>query len=114
MAKATIGPFGQIISWVTYLLLLYSLLCAYIAGGSDLFRNLLSASDIHFASWISSVLFTLLLGGIVFLGIRSVDYVNRGFMFIKLGAYLLLVILLMPFIEPAKLVSGNMNELMSS
>src|SRR5438552_1817543 len=37
MAKATIGPSGQIISWVTYLLLLYSLLCAYIAGGSDLF-----------------------------------------------------------------------------
>ena len=36
MAKATIGPYGQILAWIMYLLLLYSLICAYIAGGSDL------------------------------------------------------------------------------
>src|SRR3990167_3617578 len=47
MARATIGPWGQIIAWVTYLLLLYSLLCAYIAGGSDLFHDLLLANKIN-------------------------------------------------------------------
>ena len=34
MAKGTIGLPGQIIAWISYLLLLYALLCAYIAGAS--------------------------------------------------------------------------------
>src|SRR5258708_36317236 len=57
MAKATIGPLGQFISWVIYLLLLYSLLCAYIAGGSDLFHNLLLAQHIEVSQWVSSIIF---------------------------------------------------------
>src|SRR5690349_15788542 len=32
MSRATIGPIGQIISWINFLLMLYCLLCAYIAG----------------------------------------------------------------------------------
>src|SRR3990167_6926408 len=88
MAKATIGPLGQIISWITYLLLLYSLLCAYIAGGSDLFHNLLVIAGINIKTGIAAVVFTCMFGLIVYLGIRVVDYVNRGLMVVKLGAYL--------------------------
>ena len=55
MAKQTIGPIGQVIAWVTYLLLLYSLLCAYIAGGSGLFHNLLMAAGMNIPLWISAV-----------------------------------------------------------
>lgn len=113
MAKATIGPIGQIIAWVTYLLLLYSLLCAYIAGGSDLFHNLLLASGLDISQWIASITFTILFGFIVYLGIRAVDYVNRGLMFIKLGAYFLLVILLMPFISLDKLAMGDIKNITS-
>src|SRR6187200_1183190 len=39
MARGTIGSFGQIISWIAFLLLLYSLLAAYVDGGSDLFHR---------------------------------------------------------------------------
>lgn len=114
MARATIGPIGQIISWVMYLLLLYSLLCAYIAGGSDLFHNLLLARHIEISAWLSSIIFTLLLGAVVYLGIRSVDYVNRGLMFVKLGAFILLVILLTPFISTDKLAAGSFSHLTST
>src|SRR3990167_10243836 len=107
MAGKTIGPIGQIIAWITYLLLLYSLLCAYISGGSDLFHNLLLASQLDTPVWVSTLVFTLLFGFIVFLGIRWVDYTNRGLMFIKFGAFLLLVILLMPFIDIEKLATMN-------
>ncbi|TAK75733.1 MAG: tryptophan/tyrosine permease [Gammaproteobacteria bacterium] len=113
MAKVTIGPIGQLIAWVTFLLLLYSLLCAYIAGGSDLLHNLLVASGITLKPWEASFLFTILFGTVVYFGIRSVDYVNRGLMFVKLGGYVLLVALLMPFISLDKLSMGNMNELTS-
>lgn len=114
MAKATIGPVGQIMTWLTYLLLLYSLLCAYISGGSDLFRNLLMMAGIHVPMWLTAVLFTLLFGTVVYFGIRSVDHVNRGLMFMKLGAFFVLTILLMFFISSHNLASGNLHYLTSA
>src|SRR5687767_12890429 len=33
MAKVTLGKSGQAVAWVTYLLLFYSLIAAYMAGG---------------------------------------------------------------------------------
>src|SRR5689334_21191804 len=80
MARATLGPIGQIISWLVFLLLLYSLLCAYIGGGSDLLHNLLAAGGINIPVWAASIIFTLIFGSVVYMGIKSVDYVNRGLM----------------------------------
>lgn len=114
MAKATIGPSGQILSWVVYLLLLYSLLCAYIAGGSDLFQHLLLSAGIQLSAFTSAVIFIALFGTIVYLGIKAVDYVNRGLMFIKLGAYLLLVCLLTPFISFENLAVGDFKQMTSA
>lgn len=114
MAKATIGPIGQIISWFAFLLLLYSLLCAYIGGGSDLFHHLLLAAGIDVPLWSASIAFTLLFGGVVYMGIKTVDYVNRGLMFVKFGAYLLLVILLMPSVAKVNLAAGNFQYLTSA
>ncbi len=37
-AKATLGKWGEALSWLLYLILCYSLLCAYIGGGSDIFN----------------------------------------------------------------------------
>lgn len=114
MARATIGPFGQLIAWATYLLLLYSLLCAYIAGGSDLLHNLLLASGIQMPAFIAAILFVCFFGIIVFLGIRAVDYTNRGLMFVKLGAYLLLILLITPFISLEKLQQGHLQSITSA
>lgn len=114
MAGTTIGPAGQIVSWVTYILLLYSLLCAYIAGGSDLFHSLLSAAGIQFPLWVSAVVFTLVFGTVVYLGIRCVDYVNRGLMFFKFAALFLLIALLLPLISAVKLAAGDLHSITSA
>jgi tyrosine-specific transport protein len=114
MAKATIGPVGQLIAWANYLLLLYSLLCAYVAGGSDLLHNLLTAAGFALSPHVTVIFFTLLLGAVVCLGIRAVDYVNRGFMAVKLGAYVLVVALLMPFISLDKLGAGEIKHITSA
>lgn len=105
MAGATIGPLGQIIAWINFLLLPYSLMCAYMAGGSDLLRNLFAAAGINFPNTLTMLAFTIVLGTIVCLGMRAVDHVNRVLMTIKLGAYFLLVGLLMPFIQTDKLLT---------
>lgn len=106
MAGATLGVPGQLVAWGAYLLLLYSILSAYIAGGGDLFHYLLLSSGINMPIPVASLIFTALLGVVVYGGIKSVDYVNRGLMFGKMGAYFLLVILILPFVTAANLDSG--------
>jgi tyrosine-specific transport protein len=114
MAKATLGRGGELVAWVTYLLLLYSLLAAYIAGGGDFLKNLLTIVHVYLPDWITFLLFTLVLGYIVFHGIRSVDIVNRGLMFAKLAAFLVLVVFVMPHVSFPKLAEGEFHALTTS
>ncbi|MCL9685768.1 amino acid permease [Legionella maioricensis] len=107
MAKSTLGLPGQIIAWITYLFLLYTLLAAYISGGSDVFSGILHRMNIDLPNWITSVIFTALFSFVVYKGIRSVDYVNRGLMFGKLGVYVLLVAIISPHVSPIGLVGGS-------
>lgn len=111
MAGATLGKAGQIVTWIIYLLLLYSILSAYIAGGGDLFHFLLASIGANIPVTIASLLFTGLLGVVVYLGIRYVDYVNRGLMFGKLGAFLLLVFLIMPHVSLQNLGNGDIKNI---
>ena len=98
MAKTTLGTFGQIIAWTSYLSLLYALLAAYIAGGSDFLQHLLLTFHITVSTKISALLFTALLSLVVYKGLRSVDYINRGLMFSKLFTFILLALCIFPFI----------------
>ncbi len=98
MAYETLGKFGLVVTWITYLLLLYALLSAYISGGSDVLQGVVGLLHIKLADWQSTCLFTLGFGIIVYGGIQQVDWANRMLMFGKLGIYLLLVILIAPFI----------------
>lgn len=114
MAKSTLGLPGQIIAWITYLLLLYTLLAAYISGGSDVFNDLLHKAHIDLPTWLTSILFTLLFSLVIYSGIRAVDYVNRGLMFGKLGIYLLLVLIISPYINLSTLSGGSLQAITGS
>ncbi len=113
MAKATLGPIGQIIAWLNYFLLLYSLLCAYTAGGSDLFHSLLASAHLFLPRWVATFAFILVFASIVYKGIRTIDYANRGLMFVKFAAYFLLVICIAPLVSKANLLTGDMKQLNS-
>lgn len=114
MAKSTLGLPGQIIAWITYLFLLYTLLAAYISGGSDVFNGLLARANLGLPSWITSLVFTFIFSLVVYGGIRSVDYVNRGLMFGKLGIYLLLVLIISPHVDFSTLNGGSMKAITGS
>lgn len=107
MAKSTLGLPGQIIAWLTYLFLLYTLLSAYISGGSDVFNSLLHKANINLSTSTTAIIFTLAFSFIVYKGIRSVDYVNRGLMFGKLGIYILLVAIISPHASLIELTGGS-------
>jgi tyrosine-specific transport protein len=114
MASATLGRFGRGLTWIVYLLFLYSILAAYISGGGDLFHYLLAISHIQIPLWVASILFTAAFGFIVYFGIRVVDYMNRGLMSIKMGAYFLLVLLLLPFISLTRLGHSDLPHFTAS
>ena len=107
MAKTTLGLFGQIIAWISYLLLLYALLAAYVAGGGDFLQNFLIGFHINLANTSSAFLFTGLLSIIVYKGLHSVDYVNRGLMLSKMTAYILLVLCIFPFVSINTLLTST-------
>lgn len=114
MAKSTFGLPGQVVTWVFYLVLLYALLSAYISGGSDVFHGLLHQAHVEVSSWVTSLLFTALFGIIVYRGIRTVDFVNRGLMFGKLGVYVLLVLAISPHIHLPALHTGAARTITAS
>ena len=114
MAKSTLGLPGQIIAWITYLILLYSLLAAYISGGSDVYNGLFNRLGVNLPNWLSSIVFTIVFSLVVYGGIKAVDYVNRGLMFGKLGIYLLLVLIISPHVDPSALRGGSMKAITGS
>lgn len=114
MAAATLGNYGLLAAWISYLFLLYTLLSAYISGGADVLNSLLVKVGLHLNDWQASSLFTLAFGLIVYGGIRYVDYVNRGLMFTKLTIYCLLVLLVAPQIDVAHFQHGALHYLGSS
>jgi tyrosine-specific transport protein len=114
MAYATLGRYGLVAAWVSYLFLLYTLLSAYISGGSDVLSALCHKMGIHLQDWQASTLFTLLFGFIVYGGICAVDYANRVLMFGKLAIYCILVVFIAPHVTIDNLQGGTIAMVGSS
>ena len=104
MARATIGPWGMAVSWVSYLLLLYSLMALYLTGSAKIFqRGMEAAFGVEVNAFASSFLLPVLFGWLIYLGTRGVDMINRFFMIGLVASYVLLVSLLPGSLELANL-----------
>ena len=121
MAGKTLGKPGRVIAWVSYLFLLYTLLSAYISGGSDVLQAMVHGFGLTLSSTASAFLWVLLLGVVVYRGVRLVDYTNRFLMFAKLGIFFLLVFVILPkvhvvnFIHPhSQFLGGAFMVLITS
>lgn len=109
MAEATLGRPGKMISWVITLLLIYAVLAAYILGNASLLSSLLLLIHVTIPTWITAILFIIVLGGAVYWSTRAVDILNRGLLSIK-GVFLLAALaFLFPYIDITTL-SRTMNS----
>lgn len=97
MAQSTLGNLGASLTWAITLILLYTLLSAYISSGQDLLAAIFDSFHLPMPMWLNAVLFTAALGFVVFRGINLVDYVNRGLMSSKLLICTILMLFLLPF-----------------
>ena len=94
MAGDTLGRTGRAVCWIVYLLLLYSLTAAYIAGSSPMIMKGLSLLGVDWPEWSGPFLLLIIFGFFVYIGTKSVDYVNRLLMIGLCIVYLTLVSLL--------------------
>lgn len=114
MAGATLGKTGQALAWIVYSVMLYSIISAYVAGGGDLFHYILHTIGVDIPASGGSMLFVLIFGTVVCFGIRMVDYVNRGLMFGKLGALVLLIAMILPFVGAEHVNRGEIVHVTSA
>lgn len=92
MTGKMLGIGGKVLCWVTYLLLLYSLLAAYLSGASPLVLEIVSAATgFRPPVWAGPLILLVLFGVFVYLGTRLVDWVNRILMAGLVVTYFLLV-----------------------
>jgi tyrosine-specific transport protein len=99
IAHKTLGHSGRITTFISYLLLLYALVAAYIAGGGSLLSEIFLIMNWHISPSLSGLIFMIVLGSFVIHGVKAVDYVNRSFFSIKAIFLIFSLILLTPYIN---------------
>jgi len=115
MAKATLGQWGELSAWLTYLLLLYSLMAAYLTAGGGIMDEAVSAiSTVRVADWVGPIPWALIAGVLVYIGVRSVDLFNRLLMFGLIATYVLLVSAASPHVVGHLLLGGHSTFLFAA
>lgn len=100
MAGKTLGLWGKVVAWVTYLLLLYSLVAAYVAGSAPLFGAAFeSIFGVGISERITPLFLPVLFGVFIYIGTLGVDLVNRLLMFGLVVAYIFLIFVIPSHIE---------------
>jgi len=86
MTKVFLGKHMQWITWVLCLIFLYTLLCAYISGVSEIIHSFFQIPTMY-----TSLLSILVISILIFLGVNYLSSLNE---FIVLGMFILLIVLL--------------------
>ncbi len=111
MSQRTLGKYGNIFALITYLLLLYALISAYIAASADLFHGFVYVNyGINFLPWQSALIVFTLLFIIIAFGIRIIDLTNRLLMFVKLSAFVVMLSLMLAHVDYNLLTTGSSHH----
>lgn len=108
MAKSTLGRVGDGVAWVTYLLLLYSLMAAYLAGGGDIILSAYKGlTDTSLHAWLAPLPWVLIGAIIIYFGVKFVDEFNRLLIAGLIVTYFLMIVFTTPKVNLNYFVRGN-------
>lgn len=110
LADHLLGPWGKGIASFCILMLFYALASAYISGGSSLLAQALADAGLPLGQEQAAWVFTLLFGGMVCVGTRQVDYLNRLMFTVKLVIMVAVLALLLPRAQGQHLLSMPLGE----
>ncbi len=106
MSRNLLGRPGEVVSWLSFLFLLYAIIVAYISAASSAFSFLLPMLN---QQWFA-VIFVSVLGFCVLKGIGAVDVINRYLLSVKLVFFLLVCLTFFAYIHPVNLLASNLNQ----
>lgn len=115
MAKRRLGPIGLIVSWASFLLLLYSVAAAYMSAGGSLLAKLYAGDMVSEtqAQW-GAFIFAAIFGAVVYFGAWLVDYINRVLMLGLIVTYVSLVVFVSPHVRLENLMEGQPKYLLAA
>ena len=105
MARTVLGKPGQYLAWVSFLLLLYALMVAYMTGGGALVAALAHSYGMPMVSWQSYLPWMAVFAVIVYRGARSSDWVNRVLMIGLIVSYVALATSIVPHLQQPALTA---------
>lgn len=97
LAEQYFGLFGRALATFSLLVLLYALLSAYITGGGSLLSGIMpEMPDADMKLKISILIFTVVLGAFVVVGVKSVDGLTRVLFLGKIIAFIAVLVMMLP------------------
>lgn len=107
MMHKTLGKKGGIFAWIVYVLFFYSLMAAYISGGSAIITEALRRIFPNLPYAVGTTGYVGVFALVVAYGTVWVDWLNRFLMAGLIVAYALLIHFIAPFVDTTYLSQGN-------
>lgn len=114
MMRRTLGKKGGVFAWIVYVLFFYSLMAAYLSGGSAIITEALRRfiPDLPYAVGTTGYVGVFAL--VVAYGAVWVDWLNRFLMLGLILSYGLLIYFIAPVVDTSYLSQGNPSTLISA
>jgi aromatic amino acid transport protein len=111
MSQALLGKKTRTLVWIMLLFYLYALIIAYISGNASLLSHvLLYYFHLTVPSWLTAILFVLVLGSAVFTSTAAVDYLNRGLLSFKVIFLFIALVFLVPYVDVRNLLPSQAHS----
>jgi len=115
MTHKTLGKPGELVAWLIYLLLLYSLTAAYMVGCSQILSDFFdSLFHLDTPQWIWPILVFVIFSFLVYCGTGVVDFLNRFLMMGLFFAYTSIIVFGCCRLSPSFLAYFNWPSLFPS
>ncbi len=111
MTKARLNKPLQYLTWLSYSIVHFSAIWAYLSAGGDVISSFLSSQLLLEApEWQCSIAFSVIFGSLTFAHISIIDRINRLFMTGLFFSFALLFIKMTPMVQLKYLSTVNFNE----
>nr|WP_283104746.1 aromatic amino acid transport family protein [Shewanella marisflavi] len=109
----TLGKVGQLIQGGSFLSLLFALTMVYLMGGSSLLESRFEPLGIKVSHEAAVLLFTLIFGGFIAIGVSWIDKVSRVLFTAMVALFVIVVLFLLPEVSPTYILRESSAEIVS-
>ena len=105
MSKQLMGPRFEWITWIICLGFLYTIMCVYISGMTEILTGFLEKNAIFVPSAYLSLFSVIAVSLPIYFGMTSISHFNRFIVMVMFLAFFTLVLLIVPYIDAGILLN---------